>query len=356
MTGFFEAIKANLGKRELLAAWAADGPAAKEKVLYGIEAKGLTALSCEPEFFQRNRAAVLSRMQESAFSGTAFFTAEDSRVFLEMIPGERSLVICGAGHVALALVRMAALLAFEITVIDDREGFARKAAEAGADHVLCMPFEEALEKIASDRSTAFVIMTRDHRHDVECLHRILEKNRGYLGMMGSRHRTAMIKEAFAAENIDVEKAGLHMPIGLSIASETPAEIAVSVLSEIILTLNSKRKGCGYSPDLLNDLEAFERGSGKDEEAVLAVIVEKKGEAPRNPGTKMLIFRDGRMFGTVGGGFAEGEIIRKARQMMQDSASISEVCSLNIHLDGTGEDAMDCGGILTIALERYGSSI
>ena len=350
MTGFYEALALGKG-REVFAASAVDGPYAKEKVLYEVRGEELSALSFEPEFFRNNRPLFLTCMQDPSFSGAALVHAEEGRVFLEMIPGNRSLIICGAGHVALALVRMAALLEFEITVIDDRREFTEKAEQAGAHHVLCMPFEEALDLIPGDHSSCFVIMTRDHRHDVECLHRILKKPRAYLGMMGSRHRTVMIRESFLAQNIDVKAQGLHMPIGLSIASETPAEIAVSILSEIILTLNSRGKGIGYSQQMLDKLEALEQGRGETD-AVLAVIIEKKGEGPRNPGTKMTIFNDGRLLGTVGGGFAEAETIKKAKAMLESKDDTAKAESISIALDGRGEDAMDCGGTITVTLERY----
>ena len=113
--------------------------------------------------------------------GTIFrdghFSPEESgaRVFTERIAKGRRLVLCGAGHVALCVIRLAAMLGYGTTVIEDREEYARKAREVGAQRVICRDFGEALAEIPGDETTAFVVMTREHAHDVECLRRILPR-------------------------------------------------------------------------------------------------------------------------------------------------------------------------------------
>ena len=184
-------------------------------------------------------------------------------VFLDHLPGGRRLVICGAGHVALCVIRLGVMLGYEVTVIEDREEFAEKAREAGAQQVICKPFGAALDGIAGDPETAFVIMTREHAHDVECLRRILKKSCAYVGMMGSRSRTERVRSILAEHGIPEERISqLHAPIGLKIGAATPEEIAVSIVSQILQeTSEGKGKGCAFPKELLDAVLALYGVSG-----------------------------------------------------------------------------------------------
>ena len=223
-------------------------------------------------------------------------------------------------------------------MIEDREEYAAKAREAGAHRVLCSPFTEALDGIAGDFSTAFVVMTREHAHDVDCLRKILLKPYAYAGMMGSRSRTEQVREQMLAEGFDSRKVEqLHMPIGLPIGSRTPEEIAVSVAAELISVLNTADPGEGFPPGMAEELAAAQDG-------MLAMIVEKEGEAPRRPGTKMLIRADGSFLGTVGGGYAEAEILKTARQMIAEGDRRSRLIRITMK-----KGTMHCGGEIAVFL-------
>lgn len=161
---------------------------------------------------------------------------------VEAIEPPLALVICGGGHIALPLCRMAKTLGFVVTVIDDRPAFADTARFALADRVRCLPYEQALKDQPLDPATAVVVVTRGHRHDLECVRSVLGRGAGYVGMIGSRRRVAGVREILSREGFPPgEVARLHAPIGLDIGAETPAEIALSILAEITLV---RRGGTG----------------------------------------------------------------------------------------------------------------
>ncbi len=334
MPGFFEEIAQAKGRGQMLAAWIIEGEGAGTKALF-IRKNGKYIPSAGDDAFP---AAAADVIRELAPGTTGILEAAGSKVFLERVAGERRLVVCGAGHVALSVIRLCVMLGFEVTVIEDRAEFAERARTAGAQRVLCSPFTEALDGIAGDDSTAFVVMTREHAHDVECLRRILGKNYAYAGMMGSRSRAEQIRKQMAEEGFDALKVQeLHMPIGLRIGSRTPEEIAVSVAAELISVMNAADPGELFPSGMAEELAARTRG-------VLAMIVEKNGEAPRDPGTKMLVRDDGSFLGTVGGGYAEAGILRTAGQMIREHCGESRLVRISME-----KGAMYCGGEITVFL-------
>jgi len=278
--------------------------------------------------------------RDEAFPPEAVRGGGGLRVFTERITKGKRLVICGAGHVALCVIVLGVTLGWQVTVIEDREEYAAKAREAGAQQVICRPFGEALEEIEGDGMTAFVVMTREHVHDVECLRKILPKTYAYAGMMGSRSRAEDVRKQLRAEGFDAEKtAQLHAPIGLAIGSRTPEEIAVSVAAELISVMNTRDPDEGFPPGMAEELAAGAKG-------VLAMITEKQGEAPRRPGTKMLVREDGSFLGTVGGGYAEAMILEAARKMISEGQPENRLIRVSMK-----KGTMYCGGEITVFLTR-----
>lgn len=287
------------------------------------------------------------------------------RVFVEMLGTRKKIILCGGGHVSAATLSIAKMMEFHITVLEDRPDFAQAAKKAGADEVICNNFTDGLRGLETDQDTYVIIMTRGHRHDLECLHQMLDKEYAYLGMMGSRSRVRKIKEQLAEEGYDADKLQkLHAPIGLPISAVTPAEIAVSIMAEVIQEKNRSRRQEAYEKELAAWLFAEER-TALQGEAVLATIIARKGSAPRQIGTKMLIFPDGSSLGTIGGGCMEAEVKNRARHMLaayedteekalQPEEGLSAERYKTCFVDMTGRDAeeegMVCGGILEIFLE------
>lgn len=158
----------------------------------------------------------------------------DYRLFMEPMSDVRRLLILGAGHIAIPLAAMAKIVGYEVTVVDDRPSFANALRFPDADEVICDNFASALEKIEIDAQTFVVIVTRGHRYDKVCLRRVIDRPAAYIGMIGSRKRVKALFAELEEDGVSrtlLEK--VYSPIGLKIGAETPAEIAVCILGELI---------------------------------------------------------------------------------------------------------------------------
>lgn len=159
------------------------------------------------------------------------------KIFLDPVSTPNQIVICGGGHIALPLVSIAKLLNFRVTLIDDRVSFANKQRFPLADEIICGDFAQVIPALPFNTNTYVVIVTRGHRHDKTCLEEVLKKPApAYIGMIGSRKKVAAVKQylqqsEFSKDVLD----SVHAPIGLDIGAETPEEIAVSIMAEIIMT-------------------------------------------------------------------------------------------------------------------------
>lgn len=164
-------------------------------------------------------------------------------LFVEVQPQPFHLIIAGAGHVAVPLATMAALCDFTVTVLDDRPQYANVQRFPTANRVIAGPFREELrnlrgDQLAFDAQTCLVLVTRGHQYDVELLLEVLDDPLAYLGMIGSRRRIRAVYDLLEQERgIPRHKFDrVHAPIGLNIGAQTPAEIAVAILAEIIATV------------------------------------------------------------------------------------------------------------------------
>ena len=156
------------------------------------------------------------------------------RLLLEPPTTVVKLLILGAGHIALPLATMAKIVGFEVTVVDDRPSFANSARFSTADTIICNDFERAIEEININPQTFVVIITRGHRYDKVCLQKVIKQPAAYIGMIGSRKRVKALIAELEEEGVPSELLQkLYSPIGLKIGAETPEEIAVSILSELI---------------------------------------------------------------------------------------------------------------------------
>ena len=278
-------------------------------------------------------------------------------LFWEKLGHPKHLVVCGAGYVGQGVIRLGRFLGWKVTAIDDRIDFCRLAEKAGADETIADDFTAALrsEAISYDLDTYFVVVTRGHRFDRECLLEIMKHETGYVGMMGSRARSARMKQTLLEEGIPAEmQQRLHAPIGLKIGAQTPEEIAISIVSEILAVRPDTARN-QIPEDVLEGI-----ASGDEGRQVLATIVSRRGSTPRQAGTRMLIRRDRTTAGTIGGGCMEAEVIREALQLMAESRlerSTADTCPykaeiFQVDLTGrTGAQAdMLCGGAMDVLLE------
>jgi xanthine dehydrogenase accessory factor len=155
-------------------------------------------------------------------------------LFVEPLIATPELVVVGAGHVGQALARLAPLAGFAVSVLDDRASFANPLRLPDARSIVVADPRDSLRALPPHRSRSIVLVTRGHRLDADCLRVALDLDWQYLGMIGSRRRVRRILEHLAAEGVDAERLGrVRAPIGLDIGAETPGEIGVSILAEII---------------------------------------------------------------------------------------------------------------------------
>lgn len=160
---------------------------------------------------------------------------EKFTALIEDYPPAPLLLVCGGGHIAMPLCRMARELDYEVTVIDDRPSFANQARFPEGVKAICTPFDQALADFRLDTRTYAVVVTRGHRHDLECIRQLLGRGAGYVGMIGSRRRVAGFFDILRASGFTEDAlAELHAPIGLDIGAETPAEIALAIMAEVTL--------------------------------------------------------------------------------------------------------------------------
>jgi len=144
--------------------------------------------------------------------------------------------IFGAGHVAKQVATVSQMVGFTTVVLDDRKEFANADRFPDADQILVLDtFEKAFQGLSIDTNSYIVILTRGHRHDQTVLSQALKTHAGYIGMIGSRKKRDTIYQNLLANGFtqkDIDR--VHSPIGLGIKAETPEEIGVSIVAELIL--------------------------------------------------------------------------------------------------------------------------
>lgn len=160
--------------------------------------------------------------------------------FIEPLRRAGIVYIFGGGHVAQALVPVLARLEFRCVVMEDRPGFAKESLFPEAERVILGDFSRISEWISVTPEDYVVIMTRGHSWDYEIQRQVLRTPAAYLGCIGSRQKVAAIREKLKSDGFAEEEiARFHSPIGLPIGAKTPAEIAVSIAAELILSRSER---------------------------------------------------------------------------------------------------------------------
>jgi xanthine dehydrogenase accessory factor len=163
-------------------------------------------------------------------------------VFIEIYKSKPKLIICGAGHVGKALYEIGKTLNFKISVFDDREDYLNKTRFPDADELVLGSISENLSKYPIDENSYICIVTRSHREDCEALKAVVESNAKYVGLMGSKKKIKEIFDELLSNGIDENKLSkVKSPIGLDIATNSPEELAISIIAEILAVKNNKLK-------------------------------------------------------------------------------------------------------------------
>lgn len=336
MIDYYEKVQKIEKNQEVISAVIVDGELAGERALWSngtYEYK-----SVENKYWDGLQEKLLQ------MGKAGYMEVDGIRAFCERINDQNNLIICGAGHVSIPVIKIGKMLGFHVIVIDDRVQFTNQAAAAGADQVICNNFMDGLASVEENINNYFVIVTRGHRYDQDCLIQILPRPSAYIGMIGSKLRVKTVKEAvkekgFSKDLLD----SIYSPIGLKIGAETPEEIGVSIMAEIVEVKNKKSSSNGITKEIL------ERILNKDSmRMAMVTITQRKGSAPRGVGAKMLVMEDGTSLGSIGGGCAESEVFYDAlRCIKEDQKKV-------VFVDMTGnsyeEDGMVCGGVIEVFIE------
>ncbi len=166
----------------------------------------------------------------------------DVEVFVDVISPTETLLLVGGGHVSLALARLAKELGYRIAVLDEKGEFASKERFPFADEVRAGELSSLLENFPITPHTWIVIATRSHESDALALEKVVNSPASYIGLLGSRRKVALIFKRLREKGVEENRlARVFAPIGLDIGAESPEEIAVSIMAEMIL---HKRGGTG----------------------------------------------------------------------------------------------------------------
>ncbi len=174
-------------------------------------------------------------------AGSRVETIQGRQFFFDRQAPPTTLVIIGAGQIAMSLTRMARELDMRSIVIDGRERYATRERFPDADEIrVGMPSEIAAD-IAPNARVAILLIAHDYKYDLPVLRQSLRAPVGYIGMLGSKKRGGAVRELLREEGFtDEELARIHSPIGLDLGGKSPAEVALSILAEIVSVQSGKR--------------------------------------------------------------------------------------------------------------------
>jgi xanthine dehydrogenase accessory factor len=195
-----------------------------------LVARGLEALAAEgvPDVVSAELPSLAARPRPSAAHGVAY---------LPVLPRCRLLIV-GGGHVGQAVGKAAAEVDFDVWVVDDRAEFASRERFPRAGKLIAGPIGPTLKSLEITPDTYAIIVTRGHSHDEEALYHLAERGARYVGLIGSRRKIRLIFDELEAEGISREALSrVYAPLGVDIGSQTVAEIAVSIVAELIAHRN-----------------------------------------------------------------------------------------------------------------------
>jgi xanthine dehydrogenase accessory factor len=155
-------------------------------------------------------------------------------VFVEPQGRRPLLVMFGAGHVGRAVAGLAHSCGFRVIVVDERADCADPLLLPGADEIICSPVPDAFGRLRMDRESFAVIATPGHLHDFDAVRGCLATGAGFIGLLGSRRKRETLLQTLEEEGFDAsQRARIVTPVGLDIGAQTPEEIAVSIVGQLI---------------------------------------------------------------------------------------------------------------------------
>ena len=189
------------------------------------------------------RATEVAQRVADVGSIESFSTDDGTEVFVEGFTTPPTLVMVGGGHVGKATADLAHNLGYRVFVVDDREEFSNKARFPYAEQVVVAPYDQWPQHLDVNVNSFIVAATRGHRFDDMALESALTTRARYVGLLGSRRKNLMIYQRLSMEGVPLERLKeIHAPVGLDIGALTPEELAVSIMSEIIMVRRGGKGG------------------------------------------------------------------------------------------------------------------
>jgi xanthine dehydrogenase accessory factor len=165
----------------------------------------------------------------------------ESRVFLDRVAPPLTLVIVGAGQIAMTLTRLARELDMRTIVVDGRERYATLARFPDADEIRVGMPSEIVASIPCNKNVAIVLVAHDYKYELPVLRQVLRSPVGYIGLLGSRKRGAAVRDLLAAEGFTADElVRVHTPIGIDLGGKRPEEVALSIVAEVVAVRNGKQ--------------------------------------------------------------------------------------------------------------------
>jgi xanthine dehydrogenase accessory factor len=214
-------------------------------------------------------AAFLESKAETRVFGVQEFAPaltewSEAQILFERIQPEPRLVICGAGHVGASLAKLASLMGYRATLIDDRAEFVTRGyfPDRRIELVAAASWSEAVQAaVGNGHGVAVAIVTRGHSEDEQCLRAVMTVDADYVGLIGSKRRTNIVLQRVRENGADEERlARVRAPVGLDIGAVTPEEVALAIMAEIVAV---RRGGKGGSLSVWRR-DTNERQKGKGE--------------------------------------------------------------------------------------------
>jgi xanthine dehydrogenase accessory factor len=189
------------------------------------------------------QATEIARQVADVGNAQSLTTGDGTEVFVEGFTTPPTLVMVGGGHVGKATADLAHMLGYRVFVVDDRPEFANAERFPYAEQIVVAPYDRWSNRLSINVNSYIVAATRGHRFDDMALESALATRARYIGLLGSRRKTLMIYQRLTRHGIPVDRLKqVHAPIGLNIGALTPEELAVSIMSEIIMVRRGGQGG------------------------------------------------------------------------------------------------------------------
>ena len=279
------------------------------------------------------------RGDEIIFSSPDF--SPSGEIIEETVALRPTLVLFGFGHIGKSVYRIAKMIGFPLVIFDDRADVTKDGPYEAP--IVIDSYENIFSRRYDFTNPYFLIFTHGHKADEEALYYVLRNyDARYVGMIGSSKKISLTYSHLKERGIDSERLGcVHAPIGLDIKAESPEEIAVSIMAEIIKVYMEEKGQITLDESLLSFLE-------KEEKDVIRIrIIGKSGSGPREMGAEMAV-TESTTHSTIGGGAIEKECIKVARDMLKGKESFR---LMDFDLEKDSPLGMACGGKARVILRK-----